>query len=55
MTSGLDEIEFLARSEHRVGVLDALAERPSDRHDLRAARRSATGLRRRGSVPDEVL
>ena len=33
----LAEIEFLARSVHRVGVLDALAERPHDRADLRAA------------------
>jgi predicted transcriptional regulator len=36
-SSPLDGIEFLARSEHRVGVLDALAERPRDRNDLRAA------------------
>ena len=33
----LDEIEFLARSDHRVEVLDALAETPCDRNDLRAA------------------
>ena len=32
----LDEIEFLARSAHRVGVLDALSTRPSDRDALRA-------------------
>ena len=37
MDTALDEIEFLARSEHRVGVLAALAERPRDRNDLRAA------------------
>lgn len=33
--SPLDEIGFLARSEHRVEVLDALAERPHSRADLR--------------------
>ena len=33
--SSLDDIEFLARSEHRVEVLDALAERPHNRSDLR--------------------
>ena len=32
----LDDIEFLARSEHRVTVLDAVAERPRSRADLRA-------------------
>ena len=32
----LDEIGFLARSEHRVEVLDALTERPHSRADLRA-------------------
>lgn len=32
----LDEIEFLARSEHRVAVLCALTERPHSRADLRA-------------------
>ncbi|WP_227353035.1 helix-turn-helix transcriptional regulator [Haladaptatus salinisoli] len=35
MNTPLDEIEFLARSDHRVEVLDALAERPCDRNDLR--------------------
>lgn len=35
MESSLDDIEFLARSEHRVEVLDALAERPHSRADLR--------------------
>lgn len=35
--SPLDDIEFLARSDHRVGVLDALADRPCDRNDLRGA------------------
>jgi predicted transcriptional regulator len=34
--SPLDEIEFLTRSEHRHAVLDALAERPRTRADLRA-------------------
>jgi predicted transcriptional regulator len=37
MTRQLEEIAFLARSEHRTAVLDALAERPRDRNDLRAA------------------
>lgn len=37
MESPIEEIEFLARSAHRVGVLDALHERPHDRADLRAA------------------
>jgi len=36
MDSPLDEIEFLARSPHRVEVLDALAEQPHSRADLRA-------------------
>ncbi|ELY85304.1 helix-turn-helix transcriptional regulator [Natrialba taiwanensis] len=31
----LDDIEFLARSEHRVAVLDALADRPRSRVALR--------------------
>lgn len=35
MTQPLDEIEFLARSEHRVEVLDALAAQPHSRSDLR--------------------
>ena len=35
MTAQLEEIEFLARSAHRAGVLDALADRPRDRDDLR--------------------
>ncbi|WP_339103363.1 MarR family transcriptional regulator [Haloterrigena salinisoli] len=33
----LEEIEFLARSEHRVTVLEALAERPTSRAELLAA------------------
>ena len=37
MTTPLEEIEFLARSDHRVGVLDALAGQPCDRDDLRVA------------------
>lgn len=37
MTRQLDEIEFLARSAHRVGVLDVLAAGPRDRDDLRTA------------------
>lgn len=35
MCSSLDKIEFLARSEHRAQVLDALAEGPYRRTDLR--------------------
>ncbi|MFC6835696.1 helix-turn-helix transcriptional regulator [Halomarina ordinaria] len=36
-TSGaLADIEFLARSAHRVAVLDALTERPASRADLRS-------------------
>ncbi|WP_081443498.1 helix-turn-helix transcriptional regulator [Haloterrigena turkmenica] len=31
----LEDLEFLARSEHRVAVLEALAERPTSRADLR--------------------
>lgn len=44
--SPLDEIEFLARSEHRVTSLDALAERPRTRGELRSrtgASRSTIG------------
>ncbi len=37
MDTTLDEIEFLASSQHRVGVLEALIETPLDRRDLRAA------------------
>ncbi|WP_254525001.1 helix-turn-helix transcriptional regulator [Natrinema caseinilyticum] len=37
MDCRLDEIEFLARSAHRTGVLEALLEGPRDRNDLRAA------------------
>lgn len=35
MGSPLEEVEFIARSAHRVAVLDALAERPRERGDLR--------------------
>lgn len=34
--TALDDIEFLARSKHRVTVLDALAEGPRSRADLQA-------------------
>ncbi|QLK25908.1 MarR family transcriptional regulator [Natrinema zhouii] len=34
-SSPLDEIEFLARSDHRVTALEALAARPQSRSDLR--------------------
>lgn len=37
MDATLDDIEFLASSDHRVGVLDALASGPCDRDDLRTA------------------
>ncbi|WP_332898900.1 helix-turn-helix transcriptional regulator [Haladaptatus sp. CMSO5] len=36
MDSAIDDIEFLARSAHRVGVLEALETSPHDRADLRA-------------------
>ncbi len=35
MSSQFDAIEFLARSPHRVEVLEALAERPRTRHELK--------------------
>lgn len=34
MGASTAEIEFLATSDHRVGVLDALTERPRDRNEL---------------------
>ena len=37
MNAPLDEISFLARSDHRIEVLAALAGQPCDRNDLRAA------------------
>ena len=37
MTAGIEGIEFLARSAHRVGVLEALSEKPRDRGALREA------------------
>jgi predicted transcriptional regulator len=37
MASPTDDIAFLARSAHRTGVLDALADGPHDRDELRAA------------------
>lgn len=37
MDAATEEIEFIARSEHRVGVLESLAASPRDRADLRAA------------------
>lgn len=37
MDSAIDDIDFLARSNHRVGVLEELTENPCDRADLRAA------------------
>jgi len=37
MGSSIEDIEFLASSDHRAGVHDALADRPRDRNDLREA------------------
>lgn len=37
MGSSIEDIEFLARSDHRIGVLGVLAECPRTRDDLRAA------------------
>ena len=34
MATGIDTIEFLARSPHRVGVLEALMDESTDRRDL---------------------
>jgi predicted transcriptional regulator len=42
MDATLKEVEFLVSSTHRVGVLDALAERACDRNDLRAATGAST-------------
>lgn len=36
LSTVVDDIAFLARSEHRIVALDALAERPRSRSDLRA-------------------
>lgn len=45
--SSLDDIEFLARSEHRVEVLDALAERPHSRTDLQVMTGASSSTIRR--------
>ncbi|WP_290811958.1 winged helix-turn-helix domain-containing protein [Halovivax sp.] len=37
MDPPLAEVAFLVRSDHRVAVLEELADRPADRNDLRAA------------------
>jgi predicted transcriptional regulator len=37
MDPSIEEVAFLASSSHRVGVLDALAERGRDRNELRSA------------------
>jgi len=37
MTAGIDNIQFLAASAHRVGVLEALRDGPTDRRELCAA------------------
>ncbi|MFP4628902.1 MAG: helix-turn-helix transcriptional regulator, partial [Halobacteriales archaeon] len=34
MGSSIEDIEYLARSGHRIGVLDTLAEQPKNRHEL---------------------
>lgn len=47
MNQPLDEIEFLARSEHRVEVLDTLAERPQSRADLRTMTGASSSTIRR--------
>lgn len=36
MRSALDDVEFLVSSKHRTGVLQALADQPCDRNELRA-------------------
>lgn len=47
MNQPLDEIEFLARSEHRVEVLSALAEGPHSRADLRVMTGASSSTIRR--------
>lgn len=42
MDSSIEDIEFIASSKHRVGVLDALAEGRCDRDDLRSATRASS-------------
>ena len=37
MGAPLEQIDFIARSSHRVGVLEGLAESPRERRELRAA------------------
>lgn len=37
MNSVLDDVKFLVSSKHRIGVMQALAEQPGDRNDLRTA------------------
>lgn len=37
MTSALDEMEYLSRSDHRIAVLDALYDGPRHRDEVRAA------------------
>lgn len=60
MSSSLEDIEFLARSPHRVEVLDALSEAPRTRHELKeradvsrvTIRRLLSDLEERGWVED---
>ncbi|UTF55119.1 helix-turn-helix transcriptional regulator [Natronosalvus rutilus] len=42
METALDEIDFLARSNHRVGVLEGLTDGARERRDLRAATGAST-------------
>ncbi|MFC7231327.1 hypothetical protein ACFQMM_07750 [Saliphagus sp. GCM10025308] len=42
MNNALDEIDFLARSTHRVGVLEGLTDGARERRDLRAATGAST-------------
>lgn len=34
-SASLDDVTFLTRSEHRIGILDAVSEKPRGRHELR--------------------
>lgn len=46
-SSPLDDIEFLARSEHRITALDALAQRPQSRAELKALTETSSSTIRR--------
>lgn len=47
MGSAIDDVAFLTRSEHRITVLDALAERPQSRADLRTMTGASSSTVRR--------